>query len=169
MEDLKKYKPILITALCAVVMLWSYHTFVYSNPVFEFSETSESLTRETFFSEQDKSIERNVRRSYAELMSIAQSHMHEEKIIEARSYYFQAKTLYPERMEPRKHLCYIDMLLCQQYEQYCSYTKREIYYAMQHASDNDPVSKDYIRSLASLIQMDSLLHLDEEEALSEIF
>lgn len=42
-------------------------------------------------------------------------------------------------------------------------------HAMQHASDNDPVSKDYIRSLASLIQIDSILNLDEGAASSKIF
>lgn len=163
------WQPIIITSLAALFIAWGYHTFVYSNPVFEFSEKDDSYLREVFFNQQDQRIERAVRRSYAELMAIADAHMRDNDLFQARKYYYEAKTLYPEKMGPRKHLCYIDILLCQRESRYCSYTKREIYYAMRHTNEEDPVSKDYIQSLATLMNMDSIIHMEESQALSEIF
>ena len=163
-------RPIVAVIVTAILMYVSIDHFFVKNPVFDISQfQKEKMTRESFMTDQEIRNEAAIKRSYAELMTLGDSYMRDDNLRQARDYYFLAKNLYPTIIEPRKQLCYIDILLCQQNSRYCSYTKKEIYYAMQHVADDDDQGRAYILKLAELMQIDSLLTLNEGEALSAIF
>jgi hypothetical protein len=163
-------RPIVAVIVTALLMYVSIDFFFIKNPVFDISQfQKEKLTRESFMTDREVRNEAAIKRSYSELMTLGDSYLGNHNLRQARDYYFLAKTLYPTRIEPRKQLCYIDILLCQQNSRYCSYTKKEIYYAMQHVADDDDQARAYILKLAELMKIDSLLTLNEGEALSAIF
>lgn len=166
----EKVKPLLWTMIIFSGILYMFNSLVINNPAFDIKAyQNEELIRESFVSEREKRNEASMKRSYGEMMAVGQSYLDQDRIKEARKYFFTAKTLYPRAMGPRKNLCYIDMLLCQQDSRYCSYTKREIYFAMQHVSEQDKKTADYLYQLATMVQIDTLLELDESAAMSAIF
>ncbi len=116
--------------------------------------------------------ERNIEsmnQSYAESMTLGHAYLDEDYLDQAMNHFFTAKTLFPTRMGPRKNLCYSYMVLCQQDYRWCDQAQREIYYAMKYVTDQDKETKDYILLLADLVQMDTILTMDEADAMSAIF
>ncbi|MEL6390683.1 MAG: hypothetical protein AAFQ02_10995 [Bacteroidota bacterium] len=107
--------------------------------------------------------------SYNELMAKGSEYSETGRWRRAERYFYHAKTLFPDRMYPRTSLCYTYLQRCQDDTRFCSYAKREIYYAWQYLDHAEPSQEAYIRDLASLVEMGDLLDKPEKEALEAIF
>ena len=54
-------------------------------------------------------------------------------------------------------------------DRYCRQAKREIYYALKYVNDADPLNKQYIEQLADLVKLDTIAHMNEDDALTALY
>lgn len=88
-------------------------------------------------------------KSYEEMMCAGDSHMNEDAFYYASKRYFDAKSIYPERFEPRIALCRSLMKLAEKTDYFLPSTQKEIFYAFNYShTTNDQ------RLLDELCQMD---------------
>ena len=107
--------------------------------------------------------------SYDQLIELASSY---EEIGErqiAIEHYFQAKTIFPERVEPRVRMCYLYLKECQVDWRYCRRAKKELYFAEKYMEKADIETQHYIAKLIGLMEMDDLVLMDEKDALALIY
>ena len=171
MEKKEMYKALGLTTIVTLFLGLLITQFIISNND-AFTRPAKKYDLQSGDSWYEKRKERNLaamNSSYAESMTLGQSYLHSDYLETAMSHFYTAKSLFPERMGPRKNLCYSYMILCQKDYRYCNMARREIYYAMQHVSDQDPVTKNYIMQLANMVQMDSIIHMNEADAMAMIF
>lgn len=87
--------------------------------------------------------------SFEEMMRAGDSHMYNEEYFDASRRYFDAKTIYPKRFEPRIALCRSLMKLSEKADYFLPSTQKEIHYAFNYAH----TSQDQ-QLLDELCQMD---------------
>lgn len=76
-------------------------------------------------------------KSFKEMMELGDFHMAENKYYDASKRYFDAKSIYPERFEPRIALCRSLMKLAERADYYLPATQKEIYYAFNYSHKTD--------------------------------
>ncbi len=88
-------------------------------------------------------------KSYEDMMCDGDNHMYHGEFVDASRRYFDAKSIYPERFEPRISLCRSLMKLSEQTDYFLPATQKEIHFAFNysHATNDD-------RLLDELCQMD---------------
>lgn len=111
----------------------------------------------------------SMRLSYEELMESGLTHTDEGRWSQASENFYYAKTIYPDRIEPRRQLCYTYLMRCQDDARYCDKAKKELYFAMKYVHENDYTNKNYLLSLVDLVDIHHILKMDESEALSIIY
>ena len=107
--------------------------------------------------------------SYDDLMINGDEDTKKEDWASAIGNYYFAKSIYPDRIEPRRQLCYVLLMECQEDYRACNQAKKEIYYAMKYVHSNDRFNKDYLDKLVQLMEMESLISMDEKEAMASIY
>jgi tetratricopeptide (TPR) repeat protein len=130
---------------------------------------SQTISWEEYIKDRERRNILKMNRSYADLVSLGQSYLSQKNYEQALFVFFDAKTIFPDRLTPRKNLAYIYILMCQQDRRYCKMAKREIYYASIYMGEGDLKTKEYIEELADLLDMQEILEMPEKEALSAIF
>ncbi len=166
----EQIKPILQTLLVAGVLVVLLSQFIIGNAAFD--QKQKEITLDAGNSWLEERQERNLasmNQNYSQFMTLGQSYLQEEYVDIALHHFFNAKTLFPERMGPRKNLCYSYLIKCQEDGRWCNHAKREIYYAMRYVDDSDEATKTYIQELAQMVDMDSLLQMEEGDMLSSIY
>ena len=108
-------------------------------------------------------------KSYDLLMNMGAHALSSEDWYDAVNHYYKAKTIFPERIEPRNNLCYSYFMLCRKDWRFCSQTKKELYFAMKYVSPSDLRSQNYLLHLVDQADMKDLVALEEGEALSAIY
>lgn len=170
MIDKEQLKPILQTVLVSAILILLLGQFIIGNPAFDRKQKEITLNAgDSWIEERQERNLASMNNNYGQFMSLGQSYLTEQYVDVALHHFFNAKTLFPERMGPRKNLCYSYMIKCQEDSRWCNHAKREIYYAMQYVNERDTETKDYILKLANMVDMDTILELSEGEALSSIF
>lgn len=146
-------------------------SFVNHHPAFDFTtKEGQSYTWEEYLKDRQVRNIKKMNRSYSELMSLARTYLREERYQEAATTFFEAKTLFPERIDPRKNLCYTYIMQCRDKGGlYCKKAQREIYYAFKYVTETDRTNLEYLTELAALVKIEDLVDKSEEEALTEIF
>lgn len=157
-----------VLALVLLLILW-LRTFVVDHTVSSHSKEDDIMSWEEYLIDREKRNIAKMNRSYAEMIALGQAHLAVDNYTDAMYSFFDAKTIFPDRIQPRKNLCYIYLMQCRENDRYCSLAKREIYYAMKYVGDADVRSKEYIETLADLLEMEPLLGMSEGEAMSAIF
>lgn len=72
-------------------------------------------------------------KSFEEMMCLGHDYMDNANYYEASKRYFDAKSIYPERFEPRIALCRSLMKLAENTDYYLPATQKEIYYAFNYS------------------------------------
>ena len=107
--------------------------------------------------------------SYDDLMINGDEDTKEENWASAIGNYYYAKSIYPDRIEPRRQLCYVLLMECQEDYRACDKAKKELYYAMKYVHPNDRTNLSYLEELVQLMDLESVIELDEQEALAQIY
>jgi len=88
-------------------------------------------------------------KSFEEMMCAGDSHMYNEEYYYASRRYFDAKSIYPEKFEPRIALCRSLMKLSERTDYFLPSTQKEIHYAFNYTHNTNDE-----RLLDELCQMD---------------
>ena len=166
----EQLKPLLSTIVLFAVIVIVIGKFLIGNPALEKDQKEIVLESPNNWIEERQ--ERNLASMnlhYSQFMSLGQANLDQEYVEVALNHFFNAKSLFPERLEPRKNLCYSYMIKCQADYRWCKQAKREIYYALKYVNDADPLNKEYIETLADLVQLDTIARMDEADALAAIY
>ena len=170
MKSQKQVRLIAYLLASFIVISLIIDKVIMKSPVFDMTARED---QETFWEQYESDFKRrNLKKmnmSYTELMTLAEISMNEGDFQQAIQYLFDAKCLFPDRILPRKNLCYSYLMRCQDDLRYCRLAKREIYFAHKYVPDSDQRSRQYIDELAILTRVDTLLELTESEALTAIF
>lgn len=169
-----EYKRFLIyTGLFIVVAVLSYsllNKYVFSSPVFNLAPNEKQTTNwEQYLSLREKRNIVAMNKSYDVLMNMGSYATSSEDWYDAVNHYFKAKTIFPDRIEARKNLCYSYFMLCRKDWRFCSQTKKELYFAMKHVKPSDIRSRNYLSHLVDLADIKDIVALEEGEALSAIY
>ncbi len=169
--DYKRY--LIYAGLFLVVSGVSYYLldrYVFNNPVFSLVANEKQSTEwEQYLSLREKKNIVAMNKSYELLMNMGSFATSSEDWVDAANHYFKAKTIFPDRIEARKNLCYSYFMLCREDWRYCSQTKKELYFAMKYVKPSDQRSQNYLSHLVDLADINDLVALDEGEALSAIY
>lgn len=162
-----------ILALTSVVVLSIAAVlaqFVMTSPIFKIkAKEGQSYNWDGYEKDRDFRNILKMKRSYGDLMIMAENEMKKNNLNRAMSYYFDAKTIFPNEIAPRKNLCYAYLLRCQYDPEFCKRAKMEIYYALKYVGENDSLNRDYLEQLAVLVDMEAWLDLPEQELLAQIY
>ncbi len=133
----------------ALIILFLAHHYLTTAPVFEIKEKSyvESQMDSVLLLREQQKLER-LEFWYHEKLHQARVHADTMELIKASEDFFLAKSIFPERMEPRMNLARIYATLCYDAGFFCYEAKREISYAYNYVDD-----KDYLMS-SELDQLD---------------
>ncbi len=153
-----------------LVLLFFFRKMVVNNPVFNLVSNEKQVSSwEQYLSNKEKMNLKKMKQSYAELMNMGKSYADDNQWILAREHFFLAKTLFPDRIGPRKHLCYSYLMLCQEDWRYCDRGRKELYYAMKYVQPTDKISYEYLYHLVELVEMEEIVEMEEGDALAAIF
>ncbi len=166
----EQIKPIISTLVVFSLLVLLISEIFVGNPAFDKKQKDIVLNAgDSWLEERQKRNLASMNQHYYQFMSLGQSYLKEMYIDVALNHFFNAKTLFPNRIEPRKNLCYSYVIKCQEDYRWCKQAKREIYYALQYVNDHDDTNMEYIQSLAEIVQLDTIMHMDEADALSAIY
>ena len=167
---IKKVTSVLFgVAFVLLIVLW-LRTFVVDNSEpSSLANESQTITWEEYIKDRERRNVLKMNRSYDELVSLGRAYLRQKNYEQAFFSFFDAKTIFPDRLAPRKNLAYIYILMCQENRRYCKMAKREIYYASIYSGEEDLDSKEYIDQLPELLDMQEILEMPEKEALAAIF
>jgi len=169
--DYKRYvKYIGLFLIVSLVSFQLLNKYVFNNPVFSFSPSESQTTN--WIQKLTPREKRNIKamnKSYDLLMNLGSYALASEDWNDASRHYFYAKTLFPDRIESRKQLCYSYFMLCQEDWRACEMGKKELYYAMKYVDPNDQITYNYLQHLVDLADLNDIVDLDEGEALSAIY
>ena len=163
-------KPIIWTFVVFSAIVVVVASLVIGNPAFDLTQKEIILESPNNWLEERQ--ERNLasmNKHYTQFMSLGRANLDQQYVEVALDHFFNAKLLFPERIEPRKNLCYSYMVKCQNDSRWCRQAKREIYYALKYVNDADPLNKQYIEQLADLVKLDTVARMEESDALSAIY
>jgi hypothetical protein len=166
----EQLKPIISTLLVFSAIVAVVSSLVIGNPAFDNEQKEITLDSPNNWLEDRQ--ERNLasmNMHYAQFMSLGQANLSQKYIDVALRHFFNAKTLFPERIEPRKNLCYSYVVKCQSDSRWCRQAKREIYYALKYVNDADPLNKQYIEQLADIVKLDTVATMTENDALAALY
>lgn len=169
--DYKRY--IIYACLFLVASCISYsllNTYVFNNPVFSLvANEKKSSEWEQYLTLREKKNVVAMNKSYDLLMNMGSYATSSQDWVDAANHYFRAKTIFPDRIEARKNLCYSYFMLCREDWRYCSQTKKELYFAMKYVKPSDQRSQNYLSHLVDLADINDLVDLDESDAMSAIY
>ncbi len=143
---------------------------VSESEVFNFSPNEKQKTE--WVQKEDRRAVRNIAKmnqNYDLFMDLGSYVSSTKNWEEAAEYYYEAKVLFPERIEPRKNLCYSYFMMCREDSRLCNRAKRELYYALQYVDETDDLSANYLYHLAELSELEEIVELDEGDAMAAIF
>lgn len=164
------FRPLLYSAVCLLFMAYFYMDVIKNNPVFgPPTQEAATVSWDEYLADRQRRNIKKMNYSYDELMAIGDEYLQKEDFDSAIDYYFNAKTVFPARIGPRRSMCYALLMQCQKNGSYCNYAKREIYYASKYVNDFDLASKEYIQKLVVLTELEEVVELEESEALAQIF
>ncbi|MDG2449394.1 MAG: hypothetical protein P8M34_07140 [Saprospiraceae bacterium] len=107
--------------------------------------------------------ERNRKRmieNYNELLKRGKKFNKIQNYHDAAVCYYYAKTIFPRREAPRRHLSEAYMNLCARYGEYCKEAKKEVYYAFRYVKDTSNYYPDMLDMASGL---DLYPYLDRHE------
>ena len=163
-------RPLAFLLICLLFVTFFVKEVIIDNPVFgPATQKYAEISWDDYLKNRQRRNIKKMNLSYEDLMIAGDSLVSLKEWEQAMDFYYNAKTVFPERIGARRNMCYALLMKCQDNRSYCSYAKREIYYASQYTDDNDPESKKYIESLVDLTGLSHIVTLDESEALSSIF
>ena len=138
--------------------------------VFNISPKSkEEFSWDAYVKDREKRNAIKMQKSYEELMLLGHIHSESSEWDKATENFFYAKSLFPDRIEPRKQLCYAFLMNCQADIRYCTQAKRELYFAMKYVDPADRRNMTYLSDLVALVQMEEIVDLSEEKAMAQIY
>jgi len=148
------------------------YQFINHNPVFgppRVNNENIASEWELYLTNRAKRNIRAMNLSYDQLIQLASSYedIGEKQI--AIQHYFQAKTIFPDRIEPRVRMCYLYLKECQEDWRYCRRAKKELYFAEKYMDTADAETQEYINKLISMLKMDDVVQMDEKDALALIY
>lgn len=158
-----------IFIICSVFLFLLLDSLVFDNPVFSVTPNEKESISWDYLSEREKRNKAKMKASYQDLMVIGNIYVKERNWELAIENYYWAKTLFPDRIEPRKNLCYAYFMLCQEDYRYCKKGKRELYYAMQYADPSDEATFNYLSRLVDIAGLEQVVELEEGEALAVLY
>ena len=163
-------RPLIFIAIGCILLLGLFQHMVAVNPVFDLvASEKKSASWERFLVDRQRRNERKMKMSYRELMESGRELAAAENYEEAIHRFYQAKTIFPDKIAPRKNLCYGYLMLCQVDWRYCDMGRRELYYAMKYVRPEDKISYEYLSALVDLVDMQQIIEMDEGAALTAIF
>ncbi len=169
-----EYKRFMVyCGLFLIVSILSYtllNKYVFNSPVFSLAPNEKQATNwEQIMTIREKRNLVAMNKSYDLLMNMGSFATSSEDWYDAVNNYTKAKTIFPDRIEARKNLCYSYFMLCRRDWRFCSQTKKELYFAMKYVKPSDSRSQNYLLHLVDLAGMSDLVALEESEALSAIY
>ncbi len=166
----EQLKPLFSTLVVFTILVVLLSQFIICNPAFDKQQKEVVLNAgDSWLQERQERNLASMNQHYYQFMTLGQAYLQDMYIDVALNHFFHAKTLFPERIEPRKNLCYSYIVKCQEDYRWCKQAKREIYYALRYVNDQDKTNKEYIESLAHLVKLDTIMQMDEADALSAIY
>jgi|GEM_PF-1459407 len=122
----------------ALIILFLGHHYLTTAPVFEIKKKSYLQTQadSVLLLREREKLER-LEFWYHEKLQEAQIHADTMELIKATEDFFLAKSIFPERMEPRINLARIYATLCYDAGFFCYEAKREISYAHHYVDESD--------------------------------
>ena len=168
--DLKlflRYSTIFVFFACGLFILLD--SFVFDNPVFDVNSDEKQSVNWDYLSDREKRNKVKMKESYKDLMAIGSIYLKYTNWELAIENFYWAKTLFPDRIQPRKNLCYSYFMMCQEDSRYCNKGKRELYYAMKYVDPTDLTTYSYLNNLVDLVGLEEVVELDEGEALALLY
>lgn len=166
----QQIRMVILLLIGFVVFIVIFQQVVVDNPVFNTAASEQqTVSWEEYLSNRERMNEAKMKLSYQELMSLGRTFTSEKAYAEALHHFYLAKTIYPDKIAPRKNLCYSYLMLCQEDWRYCDKGKKELYYAMKYVQPEDKISYEYLYHLVELVQMEEIVEMDEGAALAAIF
>ncbi len=171
-EKMHVIRPLLFLTVLILFLGSILSDFIRHNPVFGPARAlNEDIASEweLYLKNRQKRNIRAMNMSYDELIQIATSYEEIDEKQIAIEHYYQAKTIFPDRIEPRVRMCYLYLKECQEDWRYCRRAKKELYFAEKYLDTADQETQQYIANLISLMKMDDLVQMDEKDALALIY
>jgi hypothetical protein len=157
---------IFLSGLGLFSIAWMY-TLLASNDSFFSSpkEEYEISLDEKLYDEYEKMREEKNRKkmleNYNELLKRGKKFNKVNNYHDAAVCYYYAKTIFPKRDAPRRHLSEAYINLCARYGEYCKEAKKEVYYAFRYVKDTSSYYPDMLDMASGL---DLYPYLDRHEA-----
>lgn len=136
----------LAIVIIMLVSLYYNNTAAFHLPKSDYTKAEEKKQRLVANTLKRQTLEK----SFAEMMDAGDGHMNSAAYVAAAQRYFDAKSIYPERFEPRIALCRSLFKLAQNADYYLPAAQKEIHYAFKYSHNTD----DQIL-LDELCQMDT--------------
>lgn len=135
MDRIRIGKVILYYLIGGLFLLWMAHRYVESQSAFDLSSNKAPIAEESVEERIWKARQmKKLNKSYNEMMYLGDSYKEQKDLAKAANRYFDAKTIFPERVEPRLELCRTFYQLSQRQEAFCWFAKKEIKYALKYIS-----------------------------------
>jgi len=134
-------KPTLMLIGSALIILFLAHDYLTTSPVFKIKEVSYlDARKDSIIMEREKIKLAKLECWYDMKLVEAKIHADTAELIKATEDFFLAKSIFPERMEPRMNLARIYATLCYDAGFFCYEAKREISYAYNYVGKSDHYS-----------------------------
>ena len=173
---MKEHKHVLRPLIFMAALMLIFGSIIYelssNSPVFGPPRVlNEDIASEweLYLKNREKRNIRAMNLSYDQLVQLATDYEEVGEREIAIEHYFQAKTIFPDRIEPRVRMCYLYLKGCQEDWRYCRTAKKELYFAEKYMDKAGPETQEYLSRLISLMQMDDLVQMEEEDALALIY
>lgn len=171
-EYMHVLRPLVFIAVLLGVFGWIIYDFVSHSPVFGPARAvveEPSDGREKYLKNREKRNIKAMNLSYGEHVELGNFYVELGEKDLAIEHYYEAKTIFPERIEPRIQMCYLYLMQCQENRHYCRPAKRELYYAQKYVKNADKEIQEYLSNLVNIMDMNDVVLMDEREALNAIY
>ena len=149
-----------ITIVWFSQLLYSNDSF-FSSPKEEYDISIEERLHDEYERMRDERNKKKMIENYNELLKRGKKFKKVHNYHDAAVCYYYAKTIFPKREAPRRHLSEAYMNLCARYGEYCKEAKKEVYYAFRYVKDTSNYYPDMLDMASGL---DLYPYLDRHEA-----
>ena len=164
--------PALLLTIGVVCTGWIFEQMMSPTSFIAVKEEDRKISIDKEWDEYQEDLERRnkikLRKSYDELMVRGETFTRRRNFHDAAACYYFAKSIYPEKEEPRRFLSLAYMNLCAHHGEYCGDAKKEVYYAFRYVPDTSFYYADLL-DMASALDLFPYLDMHESDVLPLFF
>ena len=164
--------PVFLLIVGIMGTSWVFEQFMSPHSFLATPEEDLNISIDKEWDEYQEDLERRnqikLNRSYVELMKLGIDFTQKRNFHDAAACYYFAKSIYPDREEPRRFLSQAYINLCAHHGEYCGDAKKEVYFAFRYIPDSSMYYSD-ILDMATALDLYPYLDMHETDVLPIFF